>query len=397
MAGRTMAVAIALAGPLALFPLLVAKSAAAIDLHVVGGEEMVFAWNRQHCETWDVPDAPARAFRDADGNVRLHISHFVTRAMTGPSLSEVSHDCAVVFRGGEKDEPQAYDDRLWLASFWTADGRTVHGLAHAEYHGQHRPAICPAAKYMACWQNSVVQTVSTDGGRTFVRAGGSAAAVATLPYRYDADAGRPTGYFSPSNIISRDGYHYVFVFAAAYGEQRRGACLLRTERIDDPRSWRAWDGHDFTIAFADPYWPGVTDVASHVCSPIGPFPSAVSTVVRVADKGPYIAAFTAKLRPPGQATPTAGVYYAQSADLITWSAPRLLLAAPTLGMRDCADHAAYAYPSLLDENSPSRNFEEIGTTAYLYLTRLNPKDCKVTADRDLVRIPVSVTSGAADR
>lgn len=394
MAGRTLA--IAPIGPVALLLLLAARPAVAVDLHVAGGEEMVFPWNRQRCETWDVPDAPARAFRDAEGSVRLYISHFVTRAMTGPSLSEVRHDCAVVFHGGEKDEPQAHDDRLWLASFWTADGRTVHGLSHAEYHGQHRPAICPAAKYMACWQNSIVQTISTDGGRTFARAGAEAA-VATLPYRYDADAGRPTGYFSPSNIISRDGYYYAFIFAAAYGEQRRGACLLRTRQIDDPQSWRAWDGKDFTVAFADPYRQTLANAKGHTCTPIDPFPSAVSTVVRVAPNGPYVAVFTAKLQTSGEATPTVGVYYAQSADLIAWGGPRLLFAAPTPGMRDCADHAAYAYPSLLDESSSSRNFEEIGTTAYLYLTRLNLKDCKVTADRDLVRIPVAVTTGAADR
>ena len=52
--------------------------------------------------------------------------------------------------------------------------------------------------------------------------------------------------------------------------------------------------------------------------------------------------------------------------------------------------AAYAYPSLLDAASGSRNFETVGTRFWLYLSEMwQDGDCKVGPERDLVRLPVS--------
>ena len=46
---------------------------------------------------------------------------------------------------------------------------------------------------------------------------------------------------------------------------------MRTNRLEDPRSWRAWDGREFSVAFVDPYTaaPG-TNPAKHVCAPVAP-------------------------------------------------------------------------------------------------------------------------------
>ncbi|MCU0837105.1 MAG: DUF4185 domain-containing protein [Rhodospirillales bacterium] len=396
-ANRPQAFAIAVTVTLAA---LAAAPAAAIELRISGGETTVYSWARQRCETWDVPDAPARAFRDADGRIRLLISHVVTRAMVGPSFAALRHDCGPVFAGARNDDPDAFDDRLWLTSVWTRDGTLVHGLAHAEYHGQHRPDVCPAADYMACWNNAVVQVLSTDGGRTFARDGGAERApVATLPWRYDPSGKRPTGYFAPSNIIEHEGHLYAFVFAARSGVQGRGACLLRTPRITDPQAWRAWDGRQFSIDFVNPaLTPAGAAIFAperHVCAPVAGLPAQVGSVVRHAGSGDFIAVFTARLPLAGHPEPVRGVFWAQSPDLLRWSPPRLLHAVATFGTHRCADGAVYSYPSLIDEASPSRTFDTVGRTASLYLTRLNPKNCRITADRDLVRLPVTI-DGPAD-
>ncbi len=54
----------------------------------------------------------------------------------------------------------------------------------------------------------------------------------------------------------------------------------------------------------------------------------------------------------------------------------------------CGDPNPVAYPSVLDPDSTSRNFETTGKEAYLYFTRYNYQSCRETFDRDLVRIPI---------
>ena len=65
---------------------------------------------------------------------------------------------------------------------------------------------------------------------------------------------------------------------------------------------------------------------------------------------------------------------------------------PLLTRLDCGRPAAFYYPALLDPASDSRNFETIGDRPFLYLTRLNLENCRVTRNRDLVRLPVRVSA-----
>lgn len=358
----------------------------AADLQVVGPPATVFAWASDRCAPNHIPDAPARAFRDSTGQVHLFASHNVNRAQRGPGLDALRADCAVVFQGSRRDDPGAYDDFVWLTAFYTEDGETVQALGHAEFHGNLRRDLCPAAQYMACWRNAVIGAVSRDRGLSFARAG----TVATLPYRYDPSPGRPTGYFSPSNIIAVGAYRYAFVFAEAYEAQRRGPCLLRTERIDDPAAWRAWDGRDFTIAFVDPYRGAVAKPDAHVCAPIPGIGSTVGAVVRQTGSGAFIAVTAAVRAERSGEPPVPGIWYATSRDLVRWSPPRLLMKAPLMFAFGCGDKEVFAYPSLLDPDSPSRNFDTVGDRAFLYLTRFNMTDCKLPMNRDLVRYKVTI-------
>ena len=84
---------------------------------------------------------------------------------------------------------------------------------------------------------------------------------------------------------------------------------------------------------------------------------------------------------------TWGFYYSFSADLVDWSPRRLLMEVPLpWTVEDSGSDVSYLYPSLLDPDSESRNFETTDRTAYLYYTRHN--EGQGSLDRDLVRIPV---------
>jgi hypothetical protein len=48
------------------------------------------------------------------------------------------------------------------------------------------------------------------------------------------------------------------------------------------------------------------------------------------------------------------------------------------------------YPSLIDPNSRSRNFDTSGKTAYVYFTQFHTQSCQLGLDRDLVRVPVEI-------
>lgn len=358
--------------------LAAAAGAASAEPRVVGPAETAIDMPGDGCGRWDIPDTPARAWREA-GGVALLAGSEASRVSRGPDLGRLVRDCGVVHRGAGDDDPGAYDDRAWVHSTW-ADGARVTALAHVEYHGHLRPGRCAAGAYLPCWRNAIVELRSEDGGRSFRRVG----LVAALPYRYAGEAGERSGYFNPSNILARDGYLYAFVMAEATGAQRRGPCLIRRPLAGGPGDWRAWDGAGFGGRFADPYREDVPDPARHVCAPVAGLRSTVSGVVAAPGRG--FLAVTAMTGADG----VSGVYWARSDDLVTWSPPALLWAAPLMWRRDCAAPAAFAYPSLIDADSPSPNFETVDGRFWLYVVRmpLGP-DCGVGPERDLMRMPVS--------
>lgn len=353
----------------------------------------MYEWQSMRCEDWDIPDSAARAWRDSQGRVHLIASHTNNRTMSGLSLDELHHDCRVSYRGAQRDQPARHDDRGWVASTYTPDGRHVFALIHNEFHGHRRPALCPAQAYMKCWRNSVTLALSNDGGLSFSHAANTDHFVAGLPYPYTGAEGQHTGYFAPSNILFRDGYYYAFLWTETYRAQNRGACLMRTPDLADARAWRAWDGSSFAIAFADAENETVDDDTRHVCAPVGTgrLIATVSSVMRHKPSGLYIAMMAAR-QPPGDTRKPTGIYYATSPDLIDWSPPVLLRAVPVLQPNGCSDTQSFYYPSLIDPDSSSRNFEDTDDRAYLYLTKIYLDNCKVGMKRDLVRLPVVISA-----
>jgi hypothetical protein len=353
----------------------------------------VFVWQRDACDPDDIPDAPARAFRDASGAVHLLATHFVNRAFVGATLDSVGRDCRVLMRGGEQPRPELFDDRDWLAATYTADGSTVVALVHDEFQGHRHPPLCPTGRYIDCWYNAITMAVSHDGGSSFALLERSRRLVAALPYPYDPDRRKHIGYFNPTNIVERDGFLYAMVFAEAVGDQKHGSCLMRTARIADANAWRGWDGNDFTVAFADPYAIDGADRSHHVCEPVGKgkLHWPVTSITRHLPSGLTIALMMGS---EDGVAGRSGVFYAVSADLIDWSEPALLVTGAAPSAYRCGDAAPLAYPSLLDPLSPGRNFDTVSDRAEVFFTRFNPKDCRLGMDRDLIRQSVSVVLAA---
>jgi hypothetical protein len=339
-----------------------------------------------------VPDAPARAFRDAQGEIHLIISHNDNRAHTGPTLDTVKKNCSVIHEAHRSPVLAQFDDLSWISGVYTKDGKTVYALAHTELRGERIPGQCPAGKYSACLLNTVTGLVSNDGGRSFLPAGngGRPPVVATLPYSYPTDRTSRVGYANPTNIIERDGWYYAFMFADGYRGQKRGNCLIRTKTLEDPSSWRAWDGKDFSVRFVDPFRDAVQDPEAHVCAPVAPqvINRMIGGLVTHRESGAVIAIFGDK-RPQPDGRVVEGIFTATSRDLLAWSEPSLVMEAELLWDMGCGEREVFFYPSLIDPAARTPSFEDFGDTGFLYLARYqNFKNCKVTWDRDLVRVPV---------
>ena len=54
------------------------------------------------------------------------------------------------------------------------------------------------------------------------------------------------------------------VFPTA-GVDERGMCVIRTATLDDPTSWRAWDGAGFDLQMTSPYVTGLQRLYASFC------------------------------------------------------------------------------------------------------------------------------------
>lgn len=359
-----------------------------------GPVETVFEWVRDACAKSNVPDAPARAFRNASGEVNLIVSHNDNRALVGPELGDVRPKCSVIYQGKRSARLSDFDDLSWIGGVHTRDGETVYALAHTELRGERTPHQCPSGRYSPCLLNTITALVSHDGGQRFEPVDAvRPPVVATLPYGFPTDRNGRVGYANPSNIIEHEGWFYAFIFADGYKAQRRGNCLIRTKSLKDPFSWRAWNGADFSTTFVDPFRESGANPEEHVCAPVAPniIGRMIGGIVKHRESGKFLTVFGDRRR-SRDGLWVEGIFASTSPDLITWSDPSLVMEAQLLWDKSCSELHAYFYPSLIDPTARTPSFEDIGEQGYLYLTRYQLKNCAVTWDRDLVRIPVTVQS-----
>jgi hypothetical protein len=359
---------------------------------------MVFDWSTEKCFNEDIPDQPARAFRDSSGQVTLIDTGSFARRKLGSSLGNVKHVCPTIFSSTASPDPSTWDNGEWLASPYTTDGNTVYALIHNEYQGwRYGPGYCVKpgelwADKMKCWYNSITLAKSTDRGATYANAPSPTQYVGSIPYQYSPGVG-PSGFFTPSNIVrAKDGYLYVILHVESYGAQQAGACLWRTRDLADPKSWRAWGGAGFTVRFLDPYRNNITDPSKHVCAPVGP-----TTVQTGSDSLTWNTYFKKWLL--ARATsggPGDGFYTYTSDDLINWSPAKLLMNSYLPWKHTCGEPDYNLYPSLLDPATKTRNFERTGQRPYLFFTHFNVAynsgGCWMSVDRDLLRIPIAFSN-----
>ncbi len=362
----------------------------ASGVQITGSEEIVFDWTTQKCSQDDIPDIPARAFRDNQNRVQLIDSHYINRRFIGSDLNNLIHDCTIIFNAHLNPDPSKYDDHEWLHSVYTLDGTTVYALIHNEYHGYLYDPNCTMG-YNGCWQNSVTFAQSINGGDSYSHTTPPNHLVASIPYQYTANTG-PVGVFNPGNIVYRasDGYYYALLHLEQYQAQQVGTCVMRTNNLADPTSWRAWNGTSYSVQFINPYLQPNEPPPNHVCQPVSfaqiqkmheslTFNTFFNRYLLVGQAGFYDAS---------QGKTIWGIYYSLSDDLINWTQSKLLLEAEAVWTYQCSDPNPIAYPVLLDPNSSSRNFETTGQNVYLYYTKFNYQNCQMNLDRDLIRIPI---------
>ena len=320
------------------------------------------------------------------------------RSFLGPSLSQLTPTCRSSLSSGELADPAAFDGRRYITSTWTTDGRAVAALVHDEYHADAHPGRCRTTDGLSCWYNTIVAARSDDAGATFAPA--RPLVVAAPPFKQDVDQSRHRGFFNPSNMFAGPGGVYVFTSTTGWTGQDAGACLLRNPDPLDPAGWRGWDGRAFASRWRNPYdgAPQASALRSETCQPLKPFGYPVGSVVRHRPSGTYLAIWEQpKLEgtSPFGVFPVAGFYLATSRDLVHWSdaeifLPTAVVHQPCGAHEENRDGAILAYPALLDEKAAGRNYDDVGDSAALYLTRIALEGCNPATHRVLMQQPIAI-------
>jgi hypothetical protein len=342
-----------------------------------GAPVAVFDTAQDSCELIDIPDAPARAFRDYKGMVHLVASHWVMRANLGPTLESVKHKCDVAYNSNHDENPADFDDDTWLDAFYSIDGKRVVALGHMEYHGWEHKGMCgTAADDNQCWYNAATFHLSEDGGYHFASPKPPANFIVGLPYKYEANNG-PEGYSVGTNILKVGDWYYAMVTGWLWppncneGEGANpclvppGTCPMRTSNLLDASSWRGWSGRAFAVSFVNPYQVSVSRAADFICAPVT-YMECVNAINIHEPSHLFIATLG---DPFNNEYGPKGVYLSTSTDLVRWSKPALVATIAQLQEREPKGKWSYMYFSLIDPNSKDPNFATISDEPYLYYVR----------------------------
>ena len=162
--------------------------------------------------------------------------------------------------------------------------------------------------------------------------------------------------------------------------QQYGTGIIRTNNLSDPTTWRGWDGKDYNVQFVNPYTQSGYTIADKILAPVSRdrIGKMSASLTYNSYFGKYMVVdFTNAVI---NGAMVYGFFYSLSADLINWSSPRLILQTSSTWAA-----GGSLYPSIIDHNDTTRNFEQAGQSCYLYFTKWNSG----TYDRDLLRIPVT--------
>jgi hypothetical protein len=276
---------------------------------------------------------------------------------------------------------------LWIEATYTEDGRNIVGLVSQDLRANIKAQGCDAAGQPGkCWVNNIIAVKSDDMGETFAPLAPEKRIVASLGQTYSAKNTVRFGYFTASNIVAADGFFYVFMYAQGEGVQEPGNCLFRTDNPLDASSWRGWDGSDYTIV------PRPEGRKVGGCRPIAPrvLTHEVRSVNYITQSKTWVAVFTNRLKVGSEREAIPGFYMSTSRDLLNWSAPSRIMAAPTRPRIDSNERIT-GYPAIIDPESRSRNFDTIDSSKPVLLyTVQHLKNGQGTMNRDLVYVPLLI-------
>lgn len=355
----------------------------ALSLVIDGTERVLFDQRTDACDASDLPDAPARAFRDDQGQMVLFAPNYRNRAFVGPGLDHLIRDCTIRFAASGNADPKLLDDRSWLHAFHTEDGRNIFAFATASFIPYRHDIPCAAGpEHTDCWYNGLAALHSGNGGATFQYLGNPPHQIAfPPPEAYRSDVADPAGFLTATNIVAWNGSLYTILWRrGGDGGTKSHNCLARAP-ADNPMAWDVWSGSAFIPAarFDGIGWSTLTTA----CGAVGPRTQPnIRGLLLHARTQTFVAVFQYRTGT------TLGFFYATSKDLITWSTPELLLRVDL--QPDDARRASWAgYPSIIDDTSPDRNFGSMGETARLVFVRFLPKGQR-SVTRQLVAIPIRI-------
>jgi hypothetical protein len=289
------------------------------------------------------------------------------------------------------------------------NGWTVFGLLHDEYHG-FDVNNCDAQPYKhgLCQMFAVTAAVSHDSGDSWdhIRLPPNHL-VAAVPHQYVGDNSTLWfGWGDTGGIVQSPVDHYFYTTAhnrATIGQQHNGTCLLRTNDLSDPATWRGWNGTHFAVTFIDPYSVGpdsvAGDISAHICRVLEDPTTPRRGLPRGADHQPTVnqglvwsipqQAFVAVLWNTRRDPTIAGgapFAVAISRNLIDWSDPL------PLPLPESLPDGQLAYPSFLDPDAQHRgdtSFDTIDSTPSLYFGLANPPGTGLRNHWDaLVKVPL---------
>jgi hypothetical protein len=367
----------------------IGTAAAMMLLFVVGGgsisraDDLFRVVSAKTCDALDIPDAPLRAFRAPDGTITAFATHYRNRALIGPSFDRMAKNCTVAYEGSLDPDPSHFNYKTWIVATWLADDGSVIALGHNEYQAHELAGHCRFTDYSSCWYNGIVLLKSNDRGRTFHRVHNSNNAIVAPDFVDTLGQGHPRGYTSPTNLVKWGEYLYTLVGYSGSEKGDSGRCVLRTRLPVAADSWELLTNEGFVRPNRNPYG----DKSKVHCAYVTGMRGFVGSIAKLENTNLFVAT-VAEDSEGGSIV----IYF--SDDLVHWRDRQVLEKVPLFWSANCSLGKRYTYPSLIDEDSPAPNFDEIGRTPTLYLVQ---GGCKVGTDRELVKTRVEIKPPADRR
>ena len=372
------------------------------------------------------PDAAVQLFSESDSvvakfghsDIHVQVKAASIDEFADPSKVRIqisSDETTGHYKGTNDTEPGNYDYLIWphTNSFEGSDGH-LYSIAYLEFTGWtvygYNSAECPSSNVGAiafeCWMSAAILVRSTDGGLSWDKVGSSPEeyVVASSPYKYreQNNTGRHGVFPTETGAdfgLRKVGEHY-YIEVEFWGEDFKIKSMARTTDITDARSWRFFDGEDFSLANVNPYTQEISNPASHLPPPIenyyplnfNPNNLPVEGLIYSSYFQKYISIRTRSFSFAPEVTP--GIYYYLSEDGFNWSGNAMLFPFEDNLQSfnypgDSEPYWPMYYPSLIDQTVIG---SDIGQQAYLVYVapKLNSGayDAALNAQRDIIILPI---------